>query len=104
MKNLGKIVLFLLLSINIAHANVKATLDATSVELGEMVTYSLHLSGEDITRPNIQILCGEDVISTSSQTSIEMINGRISRNNILSYKFTPQKSCTIEPMEVEIGG
>ncbi len=104
MKNLGKIVLFLLLTKLMASASVKATVDATAIEVGEMVTYSLHLSGSDIVRPNIRVLCGVDVISTSSRTSIEMINGDVTRKNILSYKFMPQKSCTIEPIEIEIGG
>ncbi len=104
MKNLGKIVLFLLLAQYMAHASIKATVDAKSVEIGDMVTYSLHLYGEDVTRPNIHTLCGTDVISTGSQTRIEMLNGNISRTNILSYKFLPQKSCIIEPIEVEIDG
>jgi len=104
MKNLGKIILFLLLTLDSAEADVKATVDATTVEVGEMVTYSLSLSGMDIVRPKIQVLCGVDVISTSSQTSIEMINGNISKTNILSYKFVPQKSCVIEPIKVEIDG
>ncbi|WP_415397979.1 BatD family protein [Sulfurimonas sp. CS5] len=102
MKNLGNIVLFLLLIQYSVEASVKATVDATSIEVGEMVTYSLHISGGDIQRPNIQTLCGTDVISTSSQTSIEIVNGDVSRKNILSYKFMPQKSCVIEPIEVEI--
>lgn len=102
MKNLGKIILFLLLLHNLAQASVRASVDATSVEVGEMVTYSLHISGVDIQRPNIQTLCGTDVISTSSQTSIEMINGDVSKSNILSYKFIPQKDCIIEPIEVKV--
>ncbi|MFT7004328.1 MAG: hypothetical protein ACJAWW_001686 [Sulfurimonas sp.] len=104
MKNLGKIVLVIFLLQYTALASVKATVDSSSVELGDMVTYSLHLSGADVQRPIINTLCGVDVISTSSQTSIEMINGDISRNNILSYKFVPQESCTIDPIDVEIDG
>ncbi|WP_373036084.1 BatD family protein [Sulfurimonas sp.] len=104
MKNLGKIVLFLFLAQYTVFAGVRATVDASTVEAGEMVTYSLHVSGVDIERPNIHSLCGTDVISTSSQTSIEMINGNISRSNVLSYKFIPQKSCTVEPIEIEIDG
>jgi len=85
-------------------ASVLASLDADSVELGEMVTYSLNVSGEDIKRPNIQRICDTDVISTSSQTSINMINGNINRSYILSYKFIPQKSCLIKATEVEVAG
>ena len=95
--------LFLLLFIPYTmYASVTASVDSTSVELGEMVTYSLNISGEDISRPNIQRLCDTDVISTASQTSINMINGRMSKSFILSYKFIPQKSCEIPAMEVEI--
>nr|WP_321268232.1 BatD family protein [uncultured Sulfurimonas sp.] len=104
MKNLGKIILFLFFLQLSLYASVRATVDSNSIEVGEMVTYSLHISGTDIDRPTIHTLCGVDVISTSSQTSIEMINGNISRSNILSYKFMPQKNCVIEPIEVEIDG
>ena len=97
--------LFLLLLIPYSmYASVVASVDSTNVELGEMVTYSLNISGEDITRPNIQRLCDTDVISTSSQTSINMINGNVQKSFILSYKFIPQKSCEIAPTEVEIAG
>ncbi len=104
MKNLGKIILLLLITNIVVFASVRASVDAKNVEIGEMVTYSLQISGKDITRPIINSLCGVDVISTGSQTSIEMINGSISRNNVLSYKFIPQKSCVIEPIEVDIDG
>jgi len=104
MKSLGKIALFLLLMQYTALAAVKAKVDASSIEEGEMVTYSLHISGVDVVRPNIHTLCGVDVISTSSQTSIGMNNGNVTRSNILSYKFIPGKTCAIPAMEVEIDG
>ncbi|MCW8894808.1 MAG: BatD family protein [Sulfurimonas sp.] len=96
--------LFLLIIPHVIYASVTAKVDYKTVELGEMVTYSLNISGEDITRPNIQRLCDTDVISTSSQTSVQIVNGNITKSYILSYKFVPQKSCTIEPIEVDIGG
>jgi len=104
MKNLGKIILVLLILKLTLNADIKASVDSTSVELGEMVTYSLHLSSTNANRPVIQTLCGVNVISTSSQSSIEMINGKVSRNNTFSYKFIPQKDCVIEPMEIEVDG
>ena len=104
MKNLGKIIIFLTFLINISHASVTASVDSLNVVKGEMVTLSLKIDGKDIKQPNIQTLCGEDVISSNSQTSIEMINGSFSKNYILSYKFLPQKSCKIEPIEIEIDG
>ena len=96
--------LFLLIAPQVVLATVTAKLDNKSVELGDMVTYSLDVSGENITRPNIQRLCDTDVISTSSQTSMQIINGEITKSYILSYKFLPQKSCKIDPVEVDING
>jgi len=104
MKNLGKILTFLILFVNISYAGVTASVDSKTVTKGEMVTLSLKLDGKDITQPNIQSVCGEDVISTNSQTSVEIVNGKYSKNYVLSYKFLPQKSCVIEPIAVEMDG
>lgn len=101
--NIIKLLFLLLLIPHISYATVTASVDSKTVELGEMVTYSLSISGEDITRPNIRRLCDTDVISTGSQTSMQIVNGDIKKSYILSYKFLPQKSCTIKPMQIEIG-
>jgi hypothetical protein len=75
MKNLGRIILFLILIIpNILNASVSATVDAQSVSVGEVVTLNLSMSGEDIKKPNLTQICGNDVISSSSQTNIQMVN------------------------------
>lgn len=102
MKNLGKIIFILFLIQSEIYAGVKASVDSEKVQQGDMVTYSLELSGEDIQRPNINNLCGEDVISTSSSTNIQYIDGDYRKNYILSYKFIPKKSCTIEAVEINV--
>lgn len=104
MKNLGKIVFIFFLLQQSIFAGVVASVDAEHVGFGEVVTYNLTLSGEELKRPEIFTLCGEDVIGTGSSTSIQMINGDYEKNYILSYKFVPTKSCTIEPISVEIDG
>ena len=104
MKNLGKIVLVLVLLKLTLDANIKASVDSSNVELGEMVTYSLHLNSIDANRPVIQTLCGVNVISTSEQVFKSMINGEFSRKKTISYKFVPQKDCVIEPIELEVNG
>jgi hypothetical protein len=103
MKNLGRILVLLTFITNILNAGVTASVDAQKVVRGEMVTLSLKLDGKDVKEPNIQSICGEDVISRNSQTSIEMINGDFRKNYVLSYKFLPQKNCTIEPIAIEVG-
>lgn len=97
-----KLIFLLLIIPHITYAAVKAQVDYKTVELGDVVTYSLEISGDKIKRPNIQRLCDADVISTSSQTNMQIINGNFKKNYILSYKFIPQKSCKIEPIEIEI--
>ncbi|MDQ1264517.1 MAG: hypothetical protein QG559_1518 [Campylobacterota bacterium] len=96
---------FLFFSFELAlYASLSAKVDTKTVEAGDMLTFSLNISGETIKRPNITRLCGTEILSTSSQTNMQMINGTFSKSYILSYKIAPQKSCTIEPIEVEIDG
>jgi len=104
MKNLGKILFIIFLIPHAIYAGVTASVDSKKVQLGDMVTYSLDLSGEDISRPNIYNLCGNDIISTSSSTSINIVNGKYKKSYVVSYKFLPKKSCTIESIKVEIDG
>ncbi len=104
MKNLGKILILLILIVNILNASVSARVDAKKVEMGEIVTLILVLDGKDIKKPEIKKICQEDLISTSSQTSVEINNGKYKKTNHLTYKFSPQKSCTIKPIGVEIDG
>ncbi len=107
MKNHGNfltILIFLLIPLHVAMAGVIAKVDYPVVEEGDMVTYSLELYGSDISRPKILSICDSDVISTSSQTSMRVINGDFTKSYVLSYKFLPQKSCTIKPVSVEIDG
>ncbi len=102
MKNLGKILIFIFLVQYPLLAKIVASVDSSDVERGEMVTYEIMLNGDNIVRPTIATLCGEKVISTGTQTSIQMINGIMTKSYIFSYKFLPQKSCVIKPIEVEI--
>jgi len=101
MKNLGKFLIILLMPYML-HASIKASLDTHYVELGDTVTYSLSISGDNVKNPNIQTICGVDVISTSSQRNIQMINTNITKTITFSYQFVPQKSCEIPPVEIEV--
>ena len=104
MKTLGKILILLFLTNITLFGSVQASVDSTVVYSGELITYKLSMSGDDIIKPVITKICGNDVVSSASQTSIESINGNYNRTYTLSYQFMPQKSCVIEPIEVEISG
>jgi len=103
MKNLGKILIIFLIP-HVIYASIKASLDTHYVELGDTVTYSLSISGNDVKSPNLQTICGVDVIFSSSQRSIKMINSDITKTITFSYQFIPQKSCEIKPVELEVDG
>ena len=101
MKNLGKIILVLLTPIYV-FASVVASVDANHITKGEEVTLSLSISGEDIKKPILSDICGFDILESSSQTNIMMVNGNYEKKYSLNYKFIPLKSCNIEPIEIEI--
>jgi len=104
MKNLGKIFLIALLIPNAIYASVVASVDYKSISVGETVTYSIKVSGSNLERPILNTICDSRVLATSSQTSIEMINGNYKKTKLLSYRFMPQKSCEISPINVKVDG
>ncbi|MBC8237828.1 MAG: BatD family protein [Helicobacteraceae bacterium] len=104
MRYLGKIFFALFIAQQAIYADVVANVDNTHVSFGEIVTYNLVLSGEDIKKPNIYTLCGEDVVGTGSSTSINVVNGEYKKSYVLSYKFIPKKSCTIEAVSLDVDG
>ncbi len=104
MKTITKVALLLFITVYPLFASLSARVDTSSVELGDVVTFSLDISGQKIKKPEITRLCESDVISTSSQTNMQIINGAMSKSYTLSYKFSPQKSCKIEPFGLEIDG
>jgi len=102
MKNLGKIAIFLTCLSTIVFADVRASLTPDIVYAGDMATYALTISGENIQKPVVNDICGNNIVSTGSQTSIAMINGDYKKSYTLTYNFVPQKSCTIQPVAVNI--
>jgi hypothetical protein len=104
MKNLGKILLFLILFTTYLNATVTAKVEPSYVYAGDSATYMLTIQGKKVKKPLLLNICGNDITATGSQTSIESINGNYQRSYVLTYDFVPQKSCTILPSEVMIDG
>jgi len=104
MRNLGKILVLFLVIPFALYGKVTASVSNKTVVLGDTVTLSLKISGEDIQRPTIYTLCDTDVTSTGSQTSIQIVNGEYKKNYILNYQFVPEKSCEIKPIQINIDG
>lgn len=102
MTNLGKITLFLILITSSIYASVTAQVSPKILYAGDTATYILTVEGSDIKKPLLNDICGNDIIGTSSQTSIRSINGDYQKSYTLSYQFVPTKSCTVDGVEVEI--
>lgn len=102
MKNLGNIALFLLLFTSTIYASVTARVEPTTLYAGDTATYALTISGADIKKPLLSDICGNDIVGTGSQTSIQSINGNYQKSYTLTYNFVPLKSCKIESVEVEV--
>ncbi|HIP55341.1 MAG TPA: oxygen-tolerance protein, partial [Sulfurimonas autotrophica] len=104
MRNLGKIAIVFSLLVTSIYASVVARVYPKSVVKGEVATYTLTITGGEVNKPVISTLCGSNILGTSSQTSIKMINNDYEKGYVLSYQFMPQKSCVIEPVSVEVDG
>ncbi len=105
MKNLGRIVsIFLLLVASTLFAKVEALVDTTHVTQGDTVTFRINVYGEDVKAPNFDTLCESEILSQSTQQSIQIINGDITKNFTYIYTFEPEKSCTIKPIPIEVDG
>ena len=103
MKILGKLLLFTTLFLYNLHAEVRATLNTEVLRLGDTAVLTIQASGEEVQMPQIDTLCGVDVLSTSRATNVQVINGNYSNFQKFSYTFEPTHDCTIEPIAVKIG-
>ncbi len=105
MKNLGKKIFILLTFLTTTiHAAITAHVEPPVVYGGETATYVLKITGEKVHNPIVTDICGNNIVSASSQTNIEMVNANYKKSYVFSYEFAPQKSCIIAPTNVEIDG
>jgi len=104
MQNLGKIAFFLFFLPCALFGAVEAKVDTQTPEEGDVVTLVLQISGEKVQKPVLHSLCGTEILSSASHSSITINNGVYKNAYTLTYQFAPMKSCEIEPIEVEIDG
>ncbi len=107
MKNLGKtaiILIFLFATASLWGGSVTANVDHKKILPGESVTLRLDVFGNDVETPEVDSLCGVDVLGTSTQQSIQVIGTSITKNYVYSYRFEPENNCTVEPIAVKVDG
>ncbi len=104
MINLGKIIFTCILVTGLLHAKLNVFVDTDKVTIGEQVRFGITAEGDEVIPPKVESLCGEDIVSTSTSTSVQGINGVFTKKQTFEYLFVPTKSCTIEPIEVMVDG
>jgi hypothetical protein len=109
MKNLGRYLLVIILSVIVLQAgSVRAFVSDSNIELGENVVLHIKAQGDDIEFPTINEIGGYKVESVSSGTSysVSSINGQSSstKEESRSLVFTPDKDMTIPSIEVKVDG
>jgi len=109
MQNLGRVIILILLSLNIAiGAGVETTVSTSEVVQGNMVQLRIKAIGGSVGFPKITQIAGNKVIntSTSSQYSASMINGttKMEQSTTKSMTFRPTHDMTIPSYTVNISG
>ncbi len=105
MKNLGKIILFCLISFPL-WAEIKVSVDKDHITRGERVTLTLRVSGQggEVKIPPFDELCGYTVEGRMQSRRDVFSNGIRTQEISLMYEFMPQRSCVIEPFRVSVNG
>ncbi len=103
--NLGKLIaICLLLPWMLMAGSVSAKLDRTVIYKGESATLTLSANGDQVTFPELQEIGTSPVIGTSTQQSIQIINGATTKSLSKSYQFVPQESLVIPSYTIEVDG
>ena len=109
MRNLGKVVLFITLSLHYLWADgVEAVVSTKEVVSGNPVQLQIKATGDDAQFPDIQMIDGQNVIGTNSgsSSSYSFINGKMKsiHTTTRTYTFIPTEDVKIPSYEVKIDG
>ncbi len=100
---LGKILIIVILALPL-FAGVKASVDKEALYLGDVLHYSIEVSGDSPSFPNLLDIAGFRVLGSSSSSSIVITNGVTKRSTTKTYTIAPTKSFTIPSYEVKVDG
>jgi len=102
MKNLGNIVVLLLISLS-AFAQLNVSVDKNTITRGERVSFTIKITGEGKVRlPPFDQLCGYDIEGRMQERKDVYDNGKRAQELSLIYTFMPERTCVIEPFPVTI--
>ena len=88
-QNLGKIILFFLLAIDLFATSVDIKLSAPAIYRGDDVSFTISVKDGDANFPNITDIKGYPILGISSSSSQSYINGKSSKTISKTYTFAP---------------
>ena len=103
----GLILLLCLLLPVLAHAaGVQATLDRSSMQLGETVTLNLHVDGGgNVAMPDLGPLQQDfDILGRSQSSSLSIVNGKRSAELVIGVVLRPKHAGTLTIPSLTVGG
>jgi hypothetical protein len=85
-----------------------AEVDRTAVSTDERVTLTLTVSGnyQQLSQPQLPLLSGFNIVSSSQADHFSMINGVVSRQKVFSYQLQPTVpgAFSIDPVAIQVDG
>lgn len=88
-----------------AAAEVRATLDRDKVQLGETVTLNLQVEGGSVGTPDLSPLAADfDVLGTSSNTSVSIVNGRRASEFTYGIALRPRRAGRLQIPPLSFAG
>jgi len=88
-------------------ADVQATLDRSTVALGETVTLNLHIRGDagNIAMPDLSVLGNDfDMLGTSQNSSVSVVNGAATSELILGVVLRPLHTGSLQIPSLNVAG
>ena len=88
-------------------ADVRATLDRSTVALGETVTLNLHIQGDagNIAMPDLSVLGSDfDMLGTSQNSSVSVVNGAATSELILGVVLRPLHTGSLQIPSLNVAG
>jgi hypothetical protein len=102
--NLGKIALLLALFTTIIFANVQLKVYKNVIYKGDLASFEITASGNDIKFPQIKEVGGYAILGVSNSSQTTIINGKVTKSLTKEYSFRPLDSVTIPSFKVEVDG
>ncbi|WP_343229968.1 BatD family protein [Rhodanobacter sp. DHG33] len=101
------LLLFLVVPIAVHATDVQATLDRSTIQMGETVTLNLHVNGDisNVAMPDLSPLEQDfDILGNSQSSSINIVNGQRSAELVIGVVLRPKHAGTLAIPSLAVAG